>query len=165
VIDSNIIGKAMSKYLKYFLSARNGLFVGVPLMGVGILIASPKMCDKKKMWIYWILFFASLATFVCEVLFTYGKNVQDDDSLFISFIVLIPTMVLLAQNYNLTLKLPYKHLRQMSVCIFFSHPFYSSVLSYGIDKGWLRFVLTLALSLLTYFIMFKFDVKIMKKVM
>lgn len=74
-----------------------------------------------------------------EISITYGKNVKDDSSLFIAYIILIPLLVHKLSQLQIKIRLPYKELRSLSTTVYYVHPFLSSVLTlcapiYGIQK-------------------------------
>ena len=56
LIDGTIFGKLMDYYLKICITTRNGLFVGLPLFNIGVIIARHQSkiitTSNKKIFLY-----------------------------------------------------------------------------------------------------------------
>ena len=123
LIDGTLLGAFVKLYLQYFISARNGINVGLIYIGIGIYLSEKnnyirKLCLKNKISIFAILYIV-----LCiEIIFTYGKRVLDDSSCFI----ILPMMSMFLFLISLDIKMNYSyalsvHLRKISVYIYCMH--------------------------------------------
>ncbi|MBR2951333.1 MAG: acyltransferase [Lachnospiraceae bacterium] len=125
LIEGTLFQHFVDIYLKITTSARNGLFVGLPLLGIGICLAKieQKLFEKKNLFFTAICFLFSAVTLFIEVCFIQNKYVADDHSLFVSQLILIPALLILLLNK----KTKYLNtaqtilLRNMSTGIYFIH--------------------------------------------
>ena len=103
---SGTIRKAIDFYLRIAVSPRNGLFVGFLFMELGVLLAKyeEKIAQKKTVKLCIPLAVFSFLTLVGETAWIEGKKTADDHSLFLSFILLIPMLVIILLHYNIPLK-------------------------------------------------------------
>ena len=107
-----------------------------------------KVISKSKLWGVFLL---SVLFFSVEVIGTYGKHVLDDSSLFISFPILIPSMLALAAVYTINLPLPYRAMRRLSTCIYYSHPGFNAVLpGIVLAEGGYRFLIIFVCTILFF---------------
>lgn len=166
IVENSLVGKFIQIYLKVCVSARNGFFVGIIFLWFGIVIANPKFYRAaiEQIFLIWGLFITSWITFFMEVYFAYGKNVADDSSLFISFLVMMPTGIILALRYNMSMNLPYKKMRKFSTCAYFSHHLFCDIAGFFMSGGVVKFGIVLGLSALFYALEEKCDNKYLHKI-
>ena len=91
-------------YLKITTSARNGLFVGFLLLGIGINLAKLKEKVFQKKFLLFASIAASLSaiTLLLETTYIRNKTVADDHSLFLSHLILIPALLIILLNLHLS---------------------------------------------------------------
>lgn len=94
VIVDKPIHTVVDQYLKFFVSARNGVFVGYIYIAIGILLAEffEKIYRHKK--IVYVILGISMICLTAEVSILAQYKGTDDNSLFISHIIAIPTLFL-----------------------------------------------------------------------
>ena len=165
LIDDTFLGKGVSLYLKVCVSARNGIFVGLIFLWIGIMLARWSTNGKEVGNGIKIIFVISFILYVIEIYYAFGKNVADDSALFVSHLVLIPSGILLALKYNIK-NLPFsKELRGMSTCIYFTHAFFNNLIGYFVSFGVMRFVMVICACVLVYFYQMKYKNKYLEKVL
>lgn len=113
-----IVQKTVDTYVEHFLCTRNGIFVGILFVSLGVYLA--KIKDKKismKKLIPSTIFFYILL--IIEVIIVKGRNVLDDHSLFISlpFFTVLFVLILIKLSRNKE----HKILRNMSTGMYFMH--------------------------------------------
>jgi len=118
VIENTIFQNIIDNYMSLFISARNGVFVGLIFMGMGIKCA---YANVKKISLLNIALIISYLLFIFEIFQVRNKRYIDDKALYITLIILIPVLVLWASKINISLKVNNKKLREMSVGIYFLH--------------------------------------------
>lgn len=106
-------------YLEIFVSSRNVVFVGLFFVSIGVWIADSAEYYFDNRFV-WLIFVISLSAFICELVFTKGKPAADDKSMYLSFIILIPSMVTILCSSTLKLKIS-RLLRRYSTGIYFMH--------------------------------------------
>lgn len=124
------IQRIVDIYLKITTSARNGIFVGFIFMAIGVSLArADEMQKERGMGLYWLLLTASFIGLLAEVTYIRGKNTADDHSLFLSFLVLIPSLVKILLNYEISIKRERAVLcRNLSVGIYYLHRIILSII-------------------------------------
>lgn len=142
-VEDTLCGNIVDVYLKIFESARNGLFIGVPYLWLGISLARMKL-GKPSLRYAVPIFFISYGTLLIEVLFTYGKEIRDDSSLFFSLPFVIFALAIISYNIEIKRKLPFRAIRKLSVGIYYPHRTIENLLNTLIDKGVVLFVSTLS---------------------
>lgn len=118
-------------YLKITTSARNGVFVGFVFIAIGVSLAWEEETQKERgITVYWLLFAASFGGLLAEVLYIRGKNTADDHSLFLSFLILIPSLVKILLHYEIPMKREKAVLcRNLSVGIYYLHRMVLSIIA------------------------------------
>lgn len=111
-------------YMRLFISARNGIFIGLLYVSMGVFMAKKWDLLKQRETLFFILMPAASLFYILEVVFTNQKPGMDDNALYITHLVLIPTLFLLAgskkwsglnNHVNTTL------LRNLSTSIYLLH--------------------------------------------
>lgn len=145
-------------YLRYCISARNGLFTGFLSIAIGILCGNLYPIVNKKRFLNILLVLVSFGLYVVEVLIIrfFNKTPLDDASLYISHLFFIPVLFLV----TLQLKIPIAQktsvtLRNLSTGIYFLHRPILYVVSYFISTGWLAFAIVLFTALAICLIVYK----------
>ena len=118
LIENTILQKVIDFYLNYFISTRNGLFVGLLFMSLGIECSKFNVNKFHNLLVDFILLYI---LFVMEIFFLRDKTYVDDKALYIMLIPLIPTLLLGASKINLKLNIPSKKMRDLSVGVYFLH--------------------------------------------
>lgn len=119
-----VYGKIVDSYRLTFISARNGLFVGFLFVGLGIWLSNhiKQLHSREKIKYSVICLIVSYILLIIEVSFVHGKKVVDDCSMFISFIILIPSLVVILTyiNSNISNKVSVL-VRNLSTGMYFLH--------------------------------------------
>lgn len=169
VVKNNFfLANLIAIYVKFFKTARNGLFVGFFYLALGIKcyeINKIRNIDKKKLWLAISALFIVL---VIESFFAEKRKMflLDDSSLFISLPFLTVCIFLLSLQISYPKK-DTKILRNLSSGMYFMHRFILSVVSIGLvhlrpsykDSSALKFLLTTFVSFLICMIGYKIDNK------
>lgn len=110
-------------YLRITTSARNGLFVGFILLGIGITLAKYQkyLFQTKAVILSLILLSVSSISLFFEIRFIENRTVADDHSLFISQLILIPALLILLLNCRMQGSRNLLLLRKMSTGFYFIH--------------------------------------------
>lgn len=124
VFEGTIIQKALSLYLKFCVSPRNGLFVGLPFMLIGFYI--PQIVDRIKhrgghTWT--VISGISIILYLLEILWLFGKHTADDDSL----LIFTPLVIIVLVYWTLQSHISIPNaltLRKISTCLYYFHAFY-----------------------------------------
>lgn len=165
IVDETVVGKIVALYLKVCVSARNGIFVGVIFLWIGITLAYFKFGEKVRKNQIGYIFLIALVAYVIEVNYTFEKNVADDSALFVSHLVLIPSGIVLALKCNIENNIFVKEFRGMSTCIYFTHAFINNLLGYFVPFGVIRFIVVLSICVLIYFVQMKCNNKYLAKIL
>lgn len=125
VVEGTVLQRVVDTTLQTTISMRNGLFEGLFFVSAGMYIAQRScngaMISRKKNMAILIISYLLLIT---EIVLTRKLTHADDHSLFISFIVVIPSLfIFLSQLPPLRRKIDTKILRNYSSGIYFSHRF------------------------------------------
>lgn len=130
LIANTPVAIVINNYMHIFLSARNGIGVGLIFVGIGIWLAlNNNRFDKKSIKSIAIMFLFAYFLLILEVIYTFQKKVLDDSSLFISLPLVSALLFELAQR----IILPYTKatsilLRKLSIYIYFLHPVFNQII-------------------------------------
>lgn len=131
LIEGTALQTIVDLYLYIFASARNGVFVGFLFMGLGIWL-SQNFNDGEKRRVSLIGLMISFITLTIEVTYVYGKNFADDGSLFLSFIILIPSLFVFLTTLNSGINETISaNARKLSTGMYYLHIPVLSVLTLG----------------------------------
>lgn len=121
LVEGTFFQSIIDNILKVIESSRNGIFEGLYFVSVGMYIS--KLSDDKKISYKKnnIIFIISYLLLIIEILLTKNYVHRDDHSLFIMFIVLIPSLFIFLSQFNLNLNTI--KFRNYSTGIYFSHRF------------------------------------------
>lgn len=168
VKDNFFLTNLIAIYVKFFKTARNGLFVGFFYLALGIKcyeINKIRNINKKKLWLAISALFIVL---VIESFFAEKRKMfmLDDSSLFISLPFLTACIFLLSLQISYPKK-DTKILRNLSSGMYFMHRFILSIVSIGLvhlypsykDSSALKFLLTTFVSFSICMIGYKIDNK------
>lgn len=129
VIQDTFLQKIVDLYMKVCISARNGVFVGLLYIGIGMWLSKPQNIIERLTSTRLVFFLALL--YVClflEVTFCYGKPYLDDTSLFISMplfsALLLELLLRTSAKYSTKVSLI---MRRLSVYMYFLHPVFNNV--------------------------------------
>lgn len=124
-INNTIIQKVVNIYMKLFVSARNGLFIGIIYIGIGVGLACNNKVNNISIHKVILSFIVCCIILYIEVSYTYEKKTLDDSSLFIIMPMLAGAMLMLTKRIIMTYSMNLsKKIRQVSGYLFFIHPFY-----------------------------------------
>lgn len=119
IIDNTSLKFIIDKYMEIAVSGRNGLFFALYFVTTGFILAKEK--DKIKYKINNFLLPLFYIIFLIEIFIIKGHAYLDDHSLYLSFLFLIPSILIFAlqfvSNKDTTL------IRNYSTGIYFSHRF------------------------------------------
>lgn len=124
LLENTSLQKIMDLYLKITTSARNGLFVGFPLLGIGIVLGKyhERLHQKKARIAACVILVVSFVFLFGEIILIKDKTVADDHSLFVSQLTLIPALLILLLNFRWQgQKELMLMLRKLSTGIYFIH--------------------------------------------
>lgn len=151
----------VNKYIQLCISARNGIFVGLLFVSIGMWLS--ENINKIKLSKAIIVFVISYIMLFIELFIVYGKSTLDDNALFISFITLIPSMltILLMCSKNAKINWNTKVLRNYSTGIYLIHSPIINILYLANIKlnCYESFIIVIILSLLILTILYKIDNK------
>lgn len=132
LIEETPIQRVVDLYLKIATSPRNGIFFGFMFIGIGVWLGKhhDQIISRKWKGRSLILGGISYCFLIGETFFIHNKTMADDHSLFISFLVLIPSLVVVLLNCNIVLKKTVSYeLRYISSGTYYLHRFLLSVLN------------------------------------
>lgn len=169
LIEGTAFQILVDTYLQYFVSARNGLFVGLSFFGTGIFISRrEKNGIRFNAFQSYIIFIVLLVAYILEILLLFGKMSADDNSIFISSALVSGSLFIASKN----IKMPYNKnvsivMRDLSKYIFFTHSFVMSYLSFVISRitqnELIILIHALVICSIIYLISKKSDYKFIKK--
>lgn len=168
IIENTFVQKIVDIYLFITTSARNGIFEGFYFVSVGIyinkMIYDKKINNKTNL----IVLIFSYILLILEIILIKNYNHKDDHSLFVMYIILIPSLIVFLQKYSL--KMNTKILRNYSSGIYFCHRFIlgviticSSILNIKLSSLFIFFI-TMTIIILLLSILYKIDNKYINKV-
>lgn len=166
IIDRPLIKKIVDLYMKLFISGRNGIFVGIFYVSLGVILSKlqkeRKLLTKKENIIGLII---TYFVYIIEIYIVNHKPILDDSSLFIFLpifiFLLISLLVQLGNNKE------YKKLRDYSIGFYLMHhPVINTIRIFipGLS-GYKCFLLTLFIVTVVCSILFKIKSRFIKKVM
>lgn len=121
VIDYHPLSYAIQIYRKIFISTRNGLFVGFPMILLGVLIGKSQM-EKAKTLVLLFLWVGSTVLCALEVRALYPKmHSIFDNSFLLTYLLCAPMLVLLCVKVNFFADINTRLLRKLSTSIFMTH--------------------------------------------
>lgn len=132
VIEGTGLQRIADLILKVATSARNGFTVGFFFVGIGVWLAQNHEMIYSKKWVRgaWTAAVLGYAGLVAETILIRNRTTADDHSLFLSFILLIPALVVLLLNWRLPIRKEQSELiRHISTGTYFLHRFLLSVLT------------------------------------
>lgn len=120
-LESPLIQNIIDNYMHIFISARNGIFVGLLYMSLGIyagnIEARCKSLPNQRYKRYLII---SYLIYLVEIIISRNRAFVDDQAYFILTPVVAFFLVMYAKNF--TFNFDTKRLRNYSVGIYFLHP-------------------------------------------
>lgn len=152
VIANTPLHKVIDRYLEIFLNPRKGIYVGFPLLMIGAFLAYPDLIRHfRASWAAELTILAAIAL-VLEMTFIYGKETKDDISLCISFLILVPCMVVFFLQKDILHRIPMKWARELSTCIFYPHCFFRTLLRdyYHLENPLVLYGITIAICLVLF---------------
>ena len=132
--EGTVLERVVVTYMHYFISARNGVFVGLPYVTMGVLIAKKWDRLQNQERRIFVLLLLSVLGLILEVFLTNSKAGLDDVSLYVAHLVLLPALFLYAgyqkavrmeNHLNTTL------LRNLSTSIYLLHSPVIRALKFG----------------------------------
>lgn len=161
LVENTFIEVIVNKYMQLCISARNGIFVGLLFVSIGIWLS--ENINKIKLSKAITVFVISYFILLIEIFIVYGKKTLDDNALFISFITLIPSMltILLMCSKNAKVNWNTEVLRNYSTGIYLMHrPILDVLYLANINLNcYESFIIVITLSLLMLTILYKVDNK------
>lgn len=169
VIEGTAFQKIVDIYLKIFVSGRNGIFVGLFFVSMGVYIAERtnkgiKLSGVKST----ILLVISYILLVIEIFLIKGNTYKDDHGLFIMLMIVVPQLLICSMNVKASLDT--RIIRNYSVGIYFMHAFIIGMIKillekYNINIGsQLLFCSALTISIVLLTILYKIDNKQINKI-
>ena len=170
LIEKTVIKDIVDKYLGIFISARNGLFVGLFFVTIGIYIAKTINNDKRDFNVrfHTFLFIITYLLLLLEIFLIKNFKHQDDHSLFVMLPVFISELLIVVKRFDGNINT--KTLRNYSTGIYFIHRpiinFFNIIqneLSIKINN-YIVFILVLGIALVLLTICYKIDNKYLNRV-
>lgn len=166
LIEDTFLQKIVDIYMKIFISARNGIFVGFFYLAISNYLYYKKNKNKNKNTIQKniIMIFIGLIFLLIETIFIKNRHYIDDHSLFLSLIIIVPNIVELGCNY--LRKDSNKIIRNLSIGIYVLHrPIISLLDSFIlIELSIIKFVVVLLISITISIILQKLNNKYINKI-
>lgn len=166
ILDKPFLKDIIDLYMKFFLSARNGIFVGMLYISLGVILSKlykENNLLSKKENIIGLLFIGII--YILEIYIIKNKITIDDNSLFISlpFLSFLLVSFLIQLNSNKE----FKKLRNLSTGFYLVHRPILEVIKLFVPSltGVACFILTLLLSLIICLIIYKSNNKFIRKIM
>ena len=123
LVEGTILQAPIDIYMKVFINARNGIFIGVIFIGMGVWLSNNSNLIKRwKTSTVFVLFLILYAVLFAEVVYTYGKNMLDSGTLYATMPFLATIMLELCKRIgvNASEKMSLAA-RSLSVGIYFTH--------------------------------------------
>lgn len=163
LIEGTIFQSLIDNILNIIESARNGIFEGLYFVSVGMYIS--KLSDEGKISYKKnnIIFIVSYILLIIEILLTKNYVHRDDHSLFLMFIILIPSLFIFLSQFNL--KMNTIKFRNYSTGIYFSHRFVLASVQFILGmlnitiSNLLLFIIVLSIVLIILTILYKINNK------
>lgn len=170
-----ILGTGLERMIDAYMSIagtmRNGLTVGLLFISLGMCCAKYQERLTRRPAAVYAALAVMYAAFFFEVYSTLYMGGRDGLSLYISFIWLIPTLLLAAVITDIKFKWNYKELRAYSVGIYYIHrPISYVLLIITILTGipmlyWLWFLITIGLAVAACAIAYRFKIPFFYKIL
>ena len=155
VFSNTRIENIINAYMEYFVSARNGIFVGFPYMLCGVMLFEFTKKNKKFDNLWKLCPIIVFVLYLVEIMFCKNKESIDDCSIYI----MSPFLAMTIFYLSLTIKIPLskKHslvMRSYSKIIYFFHSvFLNGIIGRHIirriDSSIFSFIYTLAMCIIT----------------
>ena len=119
---------------------------------IGAFLAYPDLIRHfRASWAAELTILAAIAL-VLEMTFIYGKETKDDISLCISFLILVPCMVVFFLQKDILHRIPMQWARELSTCIFYPHCFFRTLLRdyYHLENPLVLYGITIAICLVLF---------------
>lgn len=160
IIENTPFQNIADIYISVFLTSRNAIFVGLPFIFLGMVMR--KIIDNgfymNKGKIIILLIFSYILFFI-ELVLIYKKTYVDDKSMFLSFYLIIPLILIFACETNMKFIDKYD-LRALSSFVYYNHMIYVMFYSLVLNDGVLK---TLAV-LITCIFAYLFKIKLVNNV-
>lgn len=161
-----LINKFVLKYMELFISSRNGIFVGILYISIGVLLA--KLINENKLFklsTNVFLFGLSFIFLFIEVYILKFNIAYEDHSLFIIMPLLISLLIIIL--IQLKNKKNFKNLRFYSIGTYLMHrPILALLNRYCAFNNTIHtFISVLAIAFILCFILSKINIKFIKKIM
>ncbi|MBR1416419.1 MAG: acyltransferase [Bacilli bacterium] len=162
VVINTPLKSIIDLYMKIFITPRNALFVAPIFILMGFKIAKDgylfKRISKKKSLIATLILFILL---IVETILIKDLNFNDDRSLYILFILFIPSLFILFTKFKS--QKDTKVIRNLSTGIYFMHCSSLNILRYFIYNNYLLYFINIALDILVLLILYKINNKYINK--
>ena len=158
----------VDRYMQVFISVRNGNFVGILFISIGIECSKIGKVSDKKLNI--LLLFSHLV-FCTEVFILKNLEFVDDKTLYISLVYLTPLLLIKATRFKMNDVFPYKMLRDLSVGIYFLHRVVLSIIKAFVKRNNMIFdnvgvfIVTVLLCILICLISYKVPNRFVKQLL
>ena len=162
---SIVLKQIVDSYMQVFISARNGIFVGVLFVSLGVFLAKLLKEKKIKDWnLIYVTSILSFCLFLFEIMLVRNRNMIDDHSMFIMTPIVSSILVLLLTKFSRNKS--YKKLRNLSTGIYFLHrPVLAYLLLFiQIPSHILLFIIVLSLAFAITWILQKINNRFIKKI-
>ena len=161
LIQGTWFQNVVDNYLQFFISSRNGLFVGFFYVAIGNCLTRIKSMPLSTNIFLLLLGMGGLTL---ETTLIRGKSYIGDHSLFFSLLVLVPALFTLAKSKNCNKDS--KKIRNLSIGIYVLHKPVLSYLSYffTFSSSIERFLLVLSISTFLSYLLQKLDNKYINKI-
>ncbi len=160
------INRFVDTYLEVFLSARNGIFVGAFMLALGMKCS---MIYEKITKYVFVILGIGLLIYVVEIYFVmHYMEVMDDGALFISHILVSPSLLLAAIKFKCPLNANFTSLlRKLSVGMYLLHRPVLWCLNFGglTTNPLILFVVTTLISMFICLLVYKLNVSCLKKLL
>ena len=164
VIENSALGGIIKQYMHFCISARNGVFLFI-YMFIGYTISSGNLMklDKKT---YIIIVVFGYALLLSESMLLHGVTTLDDSSLFISYLILVPGLLLLLLKFDLIIP-HHKDMRNLSGVMYYTHPLFNLLLGtyLGMEYGIWIFLIVLSLTVIVWICTKKGEKTYVKKIL
>ena len=157
LIENTFLKHIIDFYLKIFITSRNVLFINIfMLLGVKIAKDRDKLLNIKtnKLSLITIISFILL---IIEVLFLKNKSFADDRSMYLSFIIFIPSLFILFTKFKSNKNTI--TIRNLSTGIYFMHCICLTLLRFIIFNNYILYITTIIICTIILLILYKFNNK------
>lgn len=131
IIENTFLQKVIDCYNNIFLSSRNGLFVGLLFVSIGVYIANLYLNGNRHKSIkHYYLLTLGFIILIFETQFIRYKHYIDDNGLFVSLPLIISSLINIIINFTNSKKTYFKTIRNLSTGMYFIHRPILSYLNY-----------------------------------